>query len=105
MVRDARRGGRLEELASEFGMVERALGDPAALSDGREYARLTRRHRELLPLVTLHRERETVLGDLEGGLAQPFGHAIEAAPQQTRDVTEQETKRIGHAADIVSMLI
>ncbi|WP_343216507.1 peptide chain release factor 1 [Deinococcus aestuarii] len=65
-MRDARRGGRLEELASEFGMVERALGDPAALSDGREYTRLTRRHRELLPLVTLHRERETVLGDLEG---------------------------------------
>ncbi|BDP42410.1 peptide chain release factor 1 [Deinococcus aetherius] len=66
MVRDARRGGRLEELASEFGMVERALGDPAALADGREYARLTRRHRELLPLVTLHREREAVLSDLEG---------------------------------------
>ena len=44
--------GRLEELAAEFGMVERALGDPAALADSREYARLTRRHRELLPLVT-----------------------------------------------------
>ena len=25
--------GRLEELAAEFGMVERALGDPEALAD------------------------------------------------------------------------
>ncbi|UBV43270.1 peptide chain release factor 1 [Deinococcus taeanensis] len=57
---------RLNELASEFGMVERALGDPAALADPREYARLTRRHRELLPLVTLLRERDTLEHDLRG---------------------------------------
>lgn len=55
-------------------MVERALGDPAALADSREYARLTRRHRELLPLVTLVREREGLEGDLRGAqelLADP----------------------------------
>ncbi|GGM02604.1 peptide chain release factor 1 [Deinococcus aerophilus] len=57
---------RLQELQSEFGLVERRLGDPAALADGREYARLTRRHRELLPLVTLLREREGLEGDLAG---------------------------------------
>ena len=47
-------------------MVERALGDPVALSDSREYARLTRRHRELLPLVTLLREQSSLEGDLAG---------------------------------------
>ncbi|MCD0168563.1 peptide chain release factor 1 [Deinococcus sp. 23YEL01] len=57
---------RLIELTAEFGMVERALGDPAALADSREYARLTRRHRELLPLVTLLRERDSVQADLDG---------------------------------------
>lgn len=57
---------RLTELSAEFGMVERALGDPAALADPREYARLTRRHRELLPLVTLLRERDSVQADLDG---------------------------------------
>ncbi|WP_291422944.1 peptide chain release factor 1 [Deinococcus sp.] len=57
---------RLNELSAEFGMVERALGDPAALADGREYARLTRRHRELLPLVTLLREQAGLQADLAG---------------------------------------
>lgn len=47
-------------------MVERALGDPAALGDNREYARLTRRHRELLPLVTLLREQDSLQADLTG---------------------------------------
>lgn len=58
--------GRLEELASEFGLVERALGDPAMLADAREYARLTRRHRELTPVVTLYREYQAAQRDLAG---------------------------------------
>ena len=65
---------RLSELRSEFALVERALGDPAALADGREYTRLTRRHRELLPLVTLLREQEGLEADLAGArelLADP----------------------------------
>lgn len=57
---------RLSELAAEFGMVERALGDPAALADAQAYTRLTRRHRELLPLITLLREREGLDADLAG---------------------------------------
>ncbi|WP_309570091.1 peptide chain release factor 1 [Deinococcus sp.] len=57
---------RLDELAAEFGLVERRLGDPEALADGREYARLTRRHRELLPLATLLRERDGLRVDVAG---------------------------------------
>ena len=55
-------------------MVERALGDPVALANAREYARLTRRHRELLPLVTLLREQGGLERDLAGAqelLADP----------------------------------
>ena len=62
---------RLNELVSEFSLVERRLGDPQALADSREYARLTRRHRELLPLVTLVREREQVGSDLAGARELP----------------------------------
>lgn len=51
---------RLDELVSEFALVERALGDPAALADNQEYTRLTRRHRELLPVVTLVQERDQI---------------------------------------------
>ncbi len=47
-------------------MVERALGDPSAMANSREYARLTRRHRELLPLVTLLREQSGLEADLAG---------------------------------------
>lgn len=47
-------------------MVERALGDPAMLADPPAYARLTRRHRELTPVVTLYREREALERDLTG---------------------------------------
>ncbi len=59
---------RLSELVSEFGLVERALGDPAVLADHREYTRLTRRHRELLPLVTLYREYDDLQAEREGSL-------------------------------------
>ncbi|MDL2344280.1 peptide chain release factor 1 [Deinococcus sp. MIMF12] len=57
-------GGRLEELAAEFSHIERAMGDPAVLANPAEYTRLTRRHRELTPVVALHRERAEVVGAL-----------------------------------------
>ncbi|WP_291430009.1 peptide chain release factor 1 [Deinococcus sp.] len=90
---------RLTELAAEFGMVERALGDPAALADTREYARLTRRHRELLPLVTLLRERDSVQADLDGArelLSDPDMRelaASEIAPLETR-LTDIESELV-----------
>ena len=87
--------GRLEELAAEFGMVERALGDPEALADSREYARLTRRHRELLPLVTLLREQEGLAVDLRGArelLADP----------DMRELAEGEVQSIESRLDEIS---
>ncbi|WP_261663990.1 peptide chain release factor 1 [Deinococcus sp. Marseille-Q6407] len=84
---------RLAELVSEFGMVERALGDPAVLAEGggREYARLTRRHRELSPLVTLYREYETLNAEREGSrelLADPGSDA------ELREMAQAELDRI-----------
>ncbi|MFC4454580.1 peptide chain release factor 1 [Deinococcus sonorensis] len=48
--------GRIEELEREYAAVERSLGDPAVLSHNAEYLRLTKRHRELTPLITLWRQ-------------------------------------------------
>ncbi|MDO4263779.1 MAG: peptide chain release factor 1 [Deinococcus sp.] len=80
---------RLSELVSEFGMVERALGDPAVLAEGgREYTRLTRRHRELSPLVTLYREYEGLLEEQAGSrelLTEP----------DFREMAQAELERIG----------
>ncbi|MFW8625452.1 peptide chain release factor 1 [Deinococcus sp. ME38] len=94
---------RLTELSAEFGLVERALGDPAALADPREYARLTRRHRELLPLVTLLRERDSVQADLDGArelLGDPDMRELAASeiPALEARLTELE-------ADLVVLLL
>lgn len=79
---------RLSELVSEFGMVERALGDPAVLAEGgREYTRLTRRHRELSPLVTLYREYETL------GQEQQDSRELLADPE-LREMAQAELERI-----------
>ena len=48
--------GRIQELEREYAAVEHSLGDPAVLADNAEYLRLTRRHRELSPLIGLWRE-------------------------------------------------
>ncbi|WP_407539420.1 peptide chain release factor 1 [Deinococcus radiomollis] len=48
--------GRIDELSREYAAIERSMGDPGVLSNAAEYTRLTRRHRELTPLMTLWRE-------------------------------------------------
>ena len=48
--------GRIDELNREYAAIERSMGDPAVLANAAEYTRLTRRHRELTPLMMLWRE-------------------------------------------------
>ena len=48
--------GRIDELNREYAAIERSMGDPTVLANAAEYTRLTRRHRELTPLMTLWRE-------------------------------------------------
>ncbi len=66
--------GRIEELAREYAAIERGLGDPGVLSNASEYTRLTRRHRELTPLITLWRElteRQTQADEARSLLEDP----------------------------------
>lgn len=94
---------RLTELSAEFGLVERALGDPAALADPREYARLTRRHRELLPLVTLLRERDSVQADLDGArelLSDPYMRELAAS-----EIPPLEARLTDIEAELVILLL
>jgi peptide chain release factor 1 len=68
-------------------MVERALGDPATLADAREYTRLTRRHRELTPVVTLYRE--------QAALAEQLAQARELlADPELRELAAGEVTRL-----------
>ncbi|WP_337193165.1 peptide chain release factor 1 [Deinococcus xianganensis] len=99
---------RLDELAAEFGKVERALGDPAALADPREYARLTRRHRELLPLVTLLRERDGLQGDLTGArelLSDPDMRDPEMRELAAGEVQALEARLAEIESDLVVLLL
>ena len=99
---------RLDELAAEFGKVERALGDPAALADPREYARLTRRHRELLPLVTLLRERDGLEGDLRGArelLTDPDMRDPELRELAAGEVQALEARLAEIESDLVVLLL
>jgi peptide chain release factor 1 len=66
--------GRIDELGREYAAIERSLGDPAVLANVPEYTRLTRRHRELTPLMTLWREYsklETLADEARSLLSDP----------------------------------
>lgn len=94
---------RLGELASEFSMVERALGDPAVLADAQEYTRLTRRHRELEPLITLYREHERLSAEQEDTqelLADPDFREMAQA-----DLSRIESRLAELEADLEVMLL
>ncbi len=65
---------RIGELGREYAAIERSLGDPAVLADPAEYTRLTRRHRELTPLMTLwheHTRQETQAEEARALLTDP----------------------------------
>ncbi len=47
---------RLSELAHEYDLTLRQLSDPALLNDSRALVKLTRRQRELEPIIALYRE-------------------------------------------------
>jgi peptide chain release factor 1 len=56
---------RLAGLAREFSECEARLGDPEVVADRERYVAMTRRHRELQPIVERTRELEAATGDLE----------------------------------------
>jgi peptide chain release factor 1 len=56
---------RLERLEDEFRSVEARLSDPKVFEDNAAYVKLTRRHRELEPVVAAVRTRRQAAEDLE----------------------------------------
>ncbi|MCU1381160.1 MAG: prfA [Acidimicrobiales bacterium] len=56
---------RLERLEDEFRSVEARLSDPKVFEDNAAYVKLTRRHRELEPVVAAVRARRQAAEDLE----------------------------------------
>jgi peptide chain release factor 1 len=55
---------RLEALEGEFASVEARLSDPAVFADNTVYVQLTRRHKELEPIVVAVRARRQASDDL-----------------------------------------
>jgi peptide chain release factor 1 len=55
---------RLDALEDEFRSVEARLSDPAVFEDNAAYVALTRRHKELEPVVAAVRERRQAVDDL-----------------------------------------
>jgi peptide chain release factor 1 len=55
---------RLEALEGEFASVEARLSDPAVFADNTAYVQLTRRHKELEPIVAAIRARRQAADDL-----------------------------------------
>lgn len=52
--------GRLSDLAHEYELTLRQLSDPEVLGDSRALVKLTRRQRELEPIIALYREDQTL---------------------------------------------
>lgn len=96
---------RLQELVNEFGLVERSLGDPVALADTKEYTRLTRRHRELLPLVTLVNEQsklEQAQAEAKELLAASDTEAeMQELAREELLVTEQRLEQIAEELEVL----
>jgi peptide chain release factor 1 len=58
---------RLADLESEYAAVLRELSDPAIASDPKRLRDVSRRHKELEPIIAVLREQRAAQGDLEAG--------------------------------------
>src|SRR3990172_3123162 len=54
---------KLSKIAEQFRALERRLSDPAVLSDRQDYARLSKEHSELVPLMETFEKYKGVLAE------------------------------------------
>lgn len=89
---------RLADLEHEYTTIEHRLSDPAVMGDTRAYLDLTRRHRELTPIVNLWREHQA--------LTRQQGEARELlADPEMRELAAQDIEGAsGRLAEIESEL-
>jgi len=80
---------RLSGLEEEYETVVARLGDPDVLSDQKKLRELSRRHKQLEPIVLAYRSYKSASDDLE--VAKELGMKDEAdeAEQRMRDLEEQ----------------
>jgi peptide chain release factor 1 len=76
---------RLAALEDEFRSVEARLSDPSVFDDNAAYVQLTRRHRELEPIVAAVRARRQASEDLEAAREM-----LEGSSGEDRDVVRAE---------------
>lgn len=77
--------GRLADLVREFDECEARLADPEVVADRGRYVAMTRRHRELQPIVERTRQLEAASGDLEAAR-----ELLADAPPDERDALRAE---------------
>jgi peptide chain release factor 1 len=78
---------RLAALRTELDQIEALLSDPAVLSDRARYVEVTRRHREIEPIVAALVRREAARGDLEAAR-----ELLEVAHREERPGLEYEVE-------------
>jgi peptide chain release factor 1 len=76
---------RLAALRTELDQIEALLSDPSVLSDRERYVEVTRRHREIEPIVAAVSRRDAAVGDLEAAR-----ELLEVARREERPALEDE---------------
>ncbi len=76
---------KLEDVERRYHELEQSLLEPEVLSNPKEYARLSKEHTNLQPLVTLYQEWKRVRDDLEG-----HKELLEAGDEELRELAKAE---------------
>ena len=82
---------RLDALEDEFRSVEARLSDPAVFEDNAAYVALTRRHKELEPVVAAVRERRQAVDDLATAKEMLEGSSGEDREMLRAEITAAES--------------
>lgn len=97
-------GGRLEELRTEFRNLEATMADPEVVADRERYVGITRRYRELQPIMELLAETERIRGDLE-----VLRELLDGAGPDEREMVEADLaggeRRLGELEEELRLLM
>ncbi len=95
---------RLEQLASEFRNCEAQLADPDVVADREKFVAVSKRYKELEPLVAATLELESVEGDIEAATELLEGAEGEERTALEGDI-EAARRRIGQLDEELKVLL
>jgi peptide chain release factor 1 len=95
---------RLEQLASEFRNCEAQLADPDVVADREKFVAVSKRYKELEPLVAATLELESVEGDIEAATELLEGAEGEERKALEGDI-ETARRRIGQLDEELKVLL